>query len=150
MERATVGVDAELAIPRCPDPLNRRSLRARMGTVFQVPLTRIPRPSGIGELQASGVTAAPLALLDDSVMLDEFVEQGNGKGACIFGTEGHVLEDVTLAAVDGVVKIPMAGGLIESGGFRCRRLLRNALEIMTQHGQCQPVPSAKNLPATSE
>ena len=108
---AALGVDAVLVTPRCSDPLYRRSVRVSMGTVFQVPWTRIPWPSGIGELQAAGFTVAALALSDDSITLDEFVEQKNEKTAFIFGTEGHGLAMETLAAVDSVVKIPMAGGV---------------------------------------
>ncbi|KQT98564.1 TrmH family RNA methyltransferase [Sanguibacter sp. Leaf3] len=108
---AALGVDAVLVTPRCSDPLYRRSVRVSMGTVFQVPWTRIPWPSGIGELQAAGFTVAALALSDDSITLDEFVEQKNEKTAFIFGTEGHGLAQETLEAVDSVVKIPMAGGV---------------------------------------
>ena len=42
---AALGVDAVLVTPRCSDPLYRRSVRVCMGTVFQVPWTRIPWPS---------------------------------------------------------------------------------------------------------
>lgn len=109
---AALGVDAVLVTPRCSDPLYRRSVRVSMGTVFQVPWTRIESwPGGVAELQAEGFTVAALALSDDSVTLDEFVEQGNEKVAFVFGTEGHGLGDATLAAVDAVVKIPMAGGV---------------------------------------
>ena len=39
---AALGVDGVLISPRCADPLYRRSVRVSMGTVFQVPWTRIP------------------------------------------------------------------------------------------------------------
>ena len=38
---AALGVDAVLASPACYDPLYRRAVRVSMGTVFQVPWTRI-------------------------------------------------------------------------------------------------------------
>ena len=38
---AALGVDAVLLTPSCCDPLNRRAVRVSMGTVFQVPWTRI-------------------------------------------------------------------------------------------------------------
>ncbi|HET8767865.1 MAG TPA: TrmH family RNA methyltransferase, partial [Pedococcus sp.] len=45
---AALGVDAVLVTPRCADPLYRRSIRVSMGTVFQVPWTRVePWPQGI-------------------------------------------------------------------------------------------------------
>ena len=38
---AALGVDAVLVTPACYDPLYRRAVRVSMGTVFQVPWTRI-------------------------------------------------------------------------------------------------------------
>ena len=50
------GVDAVLVTPRCADPLYRRSIRVSMGTVFQVPWTRIdPWPGGVEQLQRAGL-----------------------------------------------------------------------------------------------
>ena len=107
---AALGVDAVLVTPRCADPLYRRSVRVSMGTVFQVPWTRIDSwPEAIVQLQAAGFTVAALTLSNDSVTLDDFVAQANAKVAFIFGTEGQGLAPATLAAVDSVVKIPMAG-----------------------------------------
>lgn len=109
---AALGVDVVLVTPRCADPLYRRSVRVSMGTVFQVPWTRIDSwPAGIAELQAAGFTVASLALSDDSVTLDEFVAMQHAKTAIIVGTEGHGLKPETLAASDYVVRIPMAGGV---------------------------------------
>jgi len=39
---AALGADAVLVTPRCADPLYRRSVRVSMGTVLQVPWTRLP------------------------------------------------------------------------------------------------------------
>ena len=38
---AALGADVVLVTPRCADPLYRRSVRVSMGTVFQVPWTRL-------------------------------------------------------------------------------------------------------------
>ena len=47
---AGLGVDAVLVTPRCADPLYRRSVRVSMGTVFQVPWTRLTSwPGAIDE-----------------------------------------------------------------------------------------------------
>ena len=109
---AALGVDAVLVSPRCADPFYRRSVRVSMGTVFQVPWTRLESwPAGVEELRAEGFTVAALALSDDSITLDEFVGRGHEKAAFAFGTEGHGLAADTLAAVDAVVRIPMAGGV---------------------------------------
>src|SRR4029078_9502286 len=40
---AGLGADAVLVTARCADPLYRRSVRVSMGSVFQVPWTRLPR-----------------------------------------------------------------------------------------------------------
>lgn len=68
---AALGVDAVLVTPRCADPLYRRSIRVSMGTVFQVPWTRVaPWPGGVDALHDLGFTVAALALADGSVGLD--------------------------------------------------------------------------------
>ena len=38
---AGLGADAVLVTPRCADPFYRRAVRVSMGSVFQVPWTRI-------------------------------------------------------------------------------------------------------------
>ncbi len=68
---AALGADAVLVSPRCADPLYRRAIRVSMGTVFQVPWTRIdPWPAGVDELRGAGFTIVAMALTDDSVGLD--------------------------------------------------------------------------------
>ncbi|WP_377642653.1 TrmH family RNA methyltransferase [Oryzobacter terrae] len=109
---AALGVDAVLVTPRCADPLYRRSIRVSMGTVFQVPWTRIePWPGGLHRLRALGFTTAALALTDESVGLDELAASPPERLALVLGTEGDGLARRTLAGVDLTVKIPMAGGV---------------------------------------
>ncbi|KQX66567.1 RNA methyltransferase [Angustibacter sp. Root456] len=109
---AALGVDAVLVTPRCADPLYRRSVRVSMGTVFQVPWTRIePWPTAVETLQRSGFTVAALALSDDSVALDELAADPPERLALVLGTEGHGLSHRTVASSDVVVRIPMSGGV---------------------------------------
>ena len=109
---AALGMDAVLVTPRCADPLYRRSIRVSMGTVFQVPWTRIePWPGGAEQLRRLGFTTAALALEDDSVRLDELAADPPERLALVLGTEGDGLSPLTLAAVDLTVRIPMAGGV---------------------------------------
>ena len=109
---AALGVDAVLVTPRCADPLYRRSIRVSMGTVFQVPWTRIsPWPAAIERLQEAGWTLAAMALSDDSITLDELAERNDDKLAVIMGTEGDGLGRPTIAGADVTVRIPMAGGV---------------------------------------
>ncbi|MCR6647237.1 MAG: RNA methyltransferase [Cellulomonas sp.] len=109
---AALGVDAVLVTPRCADPLYRRSVRVSMGTVFQVPWTRIePWPDGVAALRAAGFVSAALALSEDAITLDELVADPPERVAMVLGAEGHGLKATTVAACDLVVRIPMAGGV---------------------------------------
>lgn len=109
---AALGVDAVLVSPRCADPLYRRSVRVSMGTVFQVPWTRLESwPGGLEALAADGFTVAALALSDDAVSLDDLAADPPERLAMVLGTEGDGLSRGAVAAADVVVKIPMAGGV---------------------------------------
>lgn len=110
---AALGVDAVLVTPQCADPLYRRSIRVSMGTVFQVPWTRLedwPR-GGVGLLHEAGFDVLALALTDGAVALDD-VDLGRArKVALVLGAEGHGLKPATLTAADEHVVIPMAGAV---------------------------------------
>ncbi|WP_231595180.1 RNA methyltransferase [Salinibacterium sp. SWN1162] len=109
---AALGADAVLITPRCADPLYRRSVRVSMGTVLQVPWTRIPNwPEDAAELKAAGFHLAALALNDDSVDLDAFAADPPEKVALILGTEGDGLSLSTINTADTIVKIPMMHGV---------------------------------------
>lgn len=109
---AGLGADAVLVSPRCADPLYRRSVRVSMGTVFQVPWTRLPEwPEAGAVLHDAGLHLAALALSDDAVPLDEFAASRPDRIALLMGTEGDGLSRRALAASDTVVTIPMAGGV---------------------------------------
>jgi len=109
---AALGVDAVLVSPRCADPLYRRSVRVSMGTVFQVPWTRLePWPGGLAQLKDLGFTVAALALSDDAVSLGDVVASPPEKLALVLGTEGDGLSRGAVAAADLVVRIPMSGGV---------------------------------------
>jgi len=109
---AALGADAVLVTPRCADPLYRRAVRVSMGTVFQVPWTRIdPWPGGISLLRDLAFTVAALALADDAVTLDHLAARRVERLALVLGTEGDGLARRTIAEADLVVRIPMAGGV---------------------------------------
>ncbi|MHC2998066.1 TrmH family RNA methyltransferase [Microbacterium sp. HJ5] len=109
---AGLGAEAVLVSARCADPLYRRSVRVSMGTVFQVPWTRLPEwPIARGMLHDAGFHLAALALADDAVALDVFREQVPGPVALMLGAEGDGLSRAALAAADTAVIIPMAGGV---------------------------------------
>lgn len=113
---AALGCDAVLVTPHCADPLYRRSVRVSMGTVFQVPWTRIDPWPAVDDLHELGFTVAALALSENSVSLDAFsaspvCRDPQSRVALVAGTEGDGLAPRTLAASDVVVRIPMAGGV---------------------------------------
>jgi tRNA G18 (ribose-2'-O)-methylase SpoU len=109
---AAIGADAVLISPRCADPLYRRSVRVSMGTVFQVPWTRIPDwPEAAGILSAAGFHSAALALSDDAVSLDTFARNPPDRLAILLGAEGDGLSDKALRHADTVVTIPMLHGV---------------------------------------
>ncbi|MGZ4589310.1 MAG: TrmH family RNA methyltransferase [Actinomycetes bacterium] len=109
---AAMGVDGVLISPRCADPLYRRAVKVSMGTVFQIPWTRLePWPEGLDTVRRAGFTVAALALADGAVDLDEFVRDLPAKLALMLGAEGDGLSRRSVAAADVVVRIPMAGGV---------------------------------------
>ncbi|EWS82728.1 TrmH family RNA methyltransferase [Brachybacterium phenoliresistens] len=109
---AALGVDAVLVTPRCADPLYRRAIRVSMGTVFQVPWTRIdPWPGGIAALQEAGYVVAGMTLGEGSIALDELVAECPEKLALVFGTEGHGLTPAADRLLDRRVTIPMMHGV---------------------------------------
>lgn len=110
---AALGVDAVLVSPTCCDPLYRRSVRVSMGTVFQVPWTRIGESldawpaAGIERLRALGYKTAAMALSDDSIALGNPELAACDKLALVFGTEGDGLAHETITGCDYTVRIPM-------------------------------------------
>ena len=109
---AAIGADAVLVTPRCSDPFYRRAIRVSMGTVLQVPWTRIGDwPSTRELLTANGFHVAALALTDDAVSLRSFAATAPEKVALVLGTEGEGLTPEAIASADTVVQIPMAHGI---------------------------------------
>jgi rRNA methylases len=109
---AGLGADAVLVTPRCADPLYRRSVRVSMGTVLQLPWTRLPEwPEGAALLHDAGFVIAALALADGAVTLDEFAAKAPDKVALMLGAEGDGLSRRALHAADTVVTIPMLHGV---------------------------------------
>jgi tRNA G18 (ribose-2'-O)-methylase SpoU len=109
---AGLGADAVLVTPRCADPLYRRSVRVSMGTVLQVPWTRLPAwREAAPALHDAGFHIAALALADDAVSLDALAADPPERLVLVLGTEGDGLSRAALAAADTVVRIPMLHGV---------------------------------------
>ena len=114
---AAFKVDAVLITPTCCDPLCRRAVRVSMGTVFQVPWTRIgDTPAdwperGMKTLSDMGFKTCAMALSDKSVSIDDPRLMKEERLAIILGTEGDGLSHSTIASCDYTVKIPMSHGV---------------------------------------
>jgi tRNA G18 (ribose-2'-O)-methylase SpoU len=109
---AAIGADAVLVTPRCSDPFYRRAIRVSMGTVLQVPWTRVGDWASTRDLlTASGFHLAALALSDDAVDLKTFAATAPERVALVLGTEGEGLTREAIEAADTVVTIPMAHGI---------------------------------------
>lgn len=111
---AALNMDAVLVTPTCSDPLYRRAVRVSMGTVFQVPWTRIgeeasqwPEP-GLRRLRSLGFRTAAMALSDNSVSIEDPRLLAEERLAIVLGTEGDGLASRTIADCDYTVRIPMA------------------------------------------
>ena len=93
---AALGIDAVLVTPSCHDPLYRRAARVSMGTVFQVPWTRIGSvrdwaAEGVPLLRSLGFVTAALALSDDAIYLHDARLHDCERLALVLGTEGDGL-----------------------------------------------------------
>lgn len=110
---AALGFDAVLLSPTCCDPLNRRSVRVSMGTVFQIPWAYIVQKAGewpetaMHKLSEQGFATAAMALSNKSIPIDDPKPRSEPKLAVLLGSEGDGLDEKTLQLCDYVVRIPM-------------------------------------------
>ncbi|MCU1525337.1 MAG: rRNA methyltransferase [Microbacteriaceae bacterium] len=107
-----IGADAVLVTPRCSDPFYRRAIRVSMGTVLQVPWTRVGDWASTRRvLTASGFHLVAMALSPDAIGLRDFAANAPEKLALVLGAEGDGLTAEALEAADTIVQIPMAHGI---------------------------------------
>ena len=111
---AALGMDGIILSPSCCDPLYRKAVRTSMGTVFQIPWTRLscPWPStGMNIIKGYGFTTAALALKEDALSIEDPSLADIDKLAVILGTEGSGLCNETIELSDKCVYIPMSAGV---------------------------------------
>lgn len=110
---AALQIDAVLLTAACTDPLYRRASRVSMGTVFQIPWTKLDKTTADwpAQLHRLGFQLAAMALSDNSVSIDHPALMEADKLAIVLGTEGDGLASSTIAQCDYTVKIPMAEGV---------------------------------------
>lgn len=114
---AALGFDAILLFNNCSEPLNRRTVRVSMGSVFLVPWAffkkeEFPLPENAVEyLKSKGFVTAAMALENDSIGIDNPILQNSEKLALFLGAEGDGLSRATIEHCDYTVKIPMHHGV---------------------------------------
>lgn len=114
---AALGMDAVLLFHNCSEPLNRRTVRVSMGSVFLVPWAVFDKESfpkaqdAVEYLKQKGFTTAAMALKNDSIGIDSPDLINAEKLAMFLGAEGDGLSDDTIEACDYTVKIPMRHGV---------------------------------------
>ena len=108
---AALGIDALLLAPDCCDPLNRRTVRTSMGTVFQIPWAILDGTDTVAALHRLGFKTAAMALRDGALAPDSPELQAVERLAIILGNEGNGLPQPVIDASDYVVRIPMSHGV---------------------------------------
>ncbi len=105
---AVMGVEAIILTSDSSDPLYRRSERVSMGTVFQIPWTKMKKNTDyLKLLKDNGFTTVAMALNNEAVNIDDPQIKKQSKLAIILGNEGYGLKEETIRHSDIVAMIPM-------------------------------------------
>ncbi len=108
---AALGIDAVVLAGASSDPLYRRASRVSVGTVFQLPWTKLSKKDKsmdyIQTLHQLGFKTVAMALRDNSIQIDDNKLKSEEKLAIILGNEGVGLSDDVISKSDYVAKIPM-------------------------------------------
>ncbi len=111
---AALGVGELIISADCADIYHPRTLRAAMGPLFSLPITRVEDlPGSIKALRATGRRVYAAALDDTALRLgssDLRLCDGPLAPCAVIGNEGHGLSDAAIAACDRSVYIPMQAG----------------------------------------
>ena len=119
---AALGMEAVILTSGSSDPLYRRAARVSMGTVFQIPWTKLPpakkAPEGSlnDRLHELGFRTVAMALSGDPIDLSLETPEKEAllkeeKLAIILGTEGDGLAADTIRECDYTARIPMSAGV---------------------------------------
>ncbi len=114
---AALGMDGVLVTPSCCDPLHRRAVRVSMGSVFQIPWTRLGQDGAswpgeeIPRLRSLGLPLCAMALDDRAVPLGDPRLKELPRLAVVIGSEWNGLPPETAALCDWTVRIPMHRGV---------------------------------------
>jgi tRNA G18 (ribose-2'-O)-methylase SpoU len=109
-----LGADAVLLSAGCADPLYRKAIRVSMGAVLITPFAHLADwAGGLARLREAGyalvaLTPEPSAL---DIALLGAARPVPSRAALILGAEGHGVGELSRAAADLHVRIPMAAGV---------------------------------------
>ena len=108
---AALGVGHLILSADCADVYHPRTVRAAMGPLFSMPMTRVEDLAGsIRALRASGRRVYAAALDDTALRLgssEQKEEQGSAPACAVIGNEGHGLSEAVIASCDRSIYIPM-------------------------------------------
>ena len=110
---AALGFDAVLLYHNCSEPLQRRTVRVSMGSVFLVPWAFFDKQNfetpknAVDYLKEKGFLTCAMALKNDTLSIDDPILEQSEKLALFLGSEGEGLSDETIEHCDYTVKIPM-------------------------------------------
>ncbi|MCR4659024.1 MAG: RNA methyltransferase [Bacteroidales bacterium] len=112
---AALGMDGLIFSHTCCDPLNRRSVRVSMGTVFQLPWTQLDKqtrlPQLFDQMRTDGFKIISMALSNNALPIDDQQIAKHNKLAIVLGNEGEGLDNETIKASDYEAMIPMQNGV---------------------------------------
>lgn len=114
---AALNVAGVFLAPSCCDPLNRRSVRVSMGTVFQLPWCYLsssvhewPHPA-LDILHEAGFKTVAMALCDTAIRIDDPRLAAEPCLAIVMGAEGDGLSSEAVDGCSFVARIPMSNGV---------------------------------------
>ena len=100
---------AAVVVSEGVDPWNPKVVRGSAGAVLGVPIAAVESAvAALGSLRARGWRAVGA---DGSAALDYAEADLGGSVALVLGSEAHGLPDDVTAALDAIVRIPMAGAI---------------------------------------
>ncbi len=104
------GVDAVVLSPGSADPLYRKSIRVSAGAALSVPFVRSDSwPTALDEIRRAGYTV--VALTPDTASTIDALRDGPARVALVVGAEGAGIRELTRAAADLSIRVPMATGV---------------------------------------
>jgi TrmH family RNA methyltransferase len=103
-----MGADALILAGDSVDPYNAKCLRSSAGSIFSIPVLRVPETVDLIPQLIHAELVVMAATLDGEMSLDDV--KLDVPTAWLFGSEAHGLPGDVAAAADVRVTIPMAGG----------------------------------------